>query len=205
MKRTTTRRRRQTRVFMESNRRLFPLAGLFLLGVLIGVLLYCAANRAVDWSGLLTLSPVEGDWRGWLAALWDRVFSAVLLLGILFLLGLSPCGAPFALAVPLFHGLGLGLLEAYYYSGGLDGVLTAAVIVMPHGLLTAAVLCAATVESLRLSAGLGRQLLPTGADGGLWSVFRVYYLRFLLFLPAVIAVGLADILVRVIVGRWLPG
>ncbi len=204
MKRTTTRRRRQARAFIAENRRLFPFVGLFMLGVLIGVCLYCASGRAVDWAGLLSLSPVAGDWRAWLAALWDVLLSAVLLLSALFLLGLSPCGAPFALVVPLFHGLGLGLAEAYQYSLGWQGVLTAAVLVMPRGLLTAAVLVGATVESLRLSAALGRRLLPSVDAESLWPTFRLYCLRFLLFLLAAVAVGLLDILLRVLCGGLLP-
>ncbi len=204
MKRTTTRRRRETRAFIADNRRLFPFAGLFLLGVLIGVLVFTAADGDTDFGGLLRLPTVETGWRGLLTALWESVFSAVLLLGALFLLGLSPCGAPFSLLVPLFYGLGLGMTEAYYYSLGGQGVLTAAVLVMPNGLLTAAVLVMAGVESLRLSVGISRQLLPAASCGGLWPSFRLYCLRFLLFLLAAVAVGLLDILFRVLFAGVLP-
>ncbi len=203
MKRTTTRRRRQARAFMADNRRLFPFAGLFLLGTLIGVLLFMAARDGVDWAALLQPPQIADGWRGMLAALWDTVFSAVFLLAGLFLLGLWPCGAPFALAVPLFYGLGLGLTEAYFYSLGGRGVLQAALLVMPRGLLTAVVLAMACVESLRLSALLARQLLPSTAGGGVAPAFRLYCLRFLLFFLAAVFVGLADVLLRVVCGRFL--
>lgn len=204
MKRTTTRRQRQTVAFIRDNRRLFPFAGLFLLGVLFGVLVYITAARpSADWEGLLRLSAVGDGWRGWLGALFSSVFSSVVLLAVLFLLGLWPCGAPFVLLVPLFYGLGLGLTEAYHYSLGLSGVLTVGLVVMPHGLLTAAVLVMAAVESLRMSTRLCRQLLPAASCGGLWSGFRLYCLRFLLFLLAAVFVGLLDILLRVIFARIL--
>ncbi len=204
MKRTTTRRRRETQAFIADNRRLFPFAGVFLLGVFIGVLVFTAADSGIDWGALLSLAPIESGWQGMLSALWSSVFSAVLLLSLLFLLGLSPCGAPFALLVPLFYGLGLGLTEAYYYSLGMSGVLATALVVMPHGLFTATVLVMAGVESLRLSSRLGQQLLPTAPCGGLWPRFRLYCLRFLLFLLAAVFVGLLDILFRVLFGRFLP-
>ena len=95
----------------------------------------------------------------------ENAFEA--LLAALYLLGLWACGAPFILLVPLFHGLGLGLTEAYYYAKGAPGVATVAALVMPVGLLSAAVLAMAGAESLRLSTRLSRQLLPGGTgDGG---------------------------------------
>ncbi len=205
MKRTTTRRRKEAAAFIHENRRLFPFAGLFLLGVLCGVLVYTAAARpAEEWTGLLQISMAIDGWQSGLSALWGSVLSVVLLLGALFLLGLWPCGAPFILLVPLFYGLGLGLTEAYYYSLGGRGVAAVALVVMPHGLLCAAVLVTAAVESLRLSTRLSRQLLPAASGGGLWTVFRLYCLRFLLLLSATLFVGLLDMLFRVLFGRFLP-
>ncbi len=204
MKRTTIRRRREAVAFVNQNRRLFPFVGLFLVGVLCGVLVYLAAARpAQDWAGLLHVPTGIDSWQSGLAALWGSVLSVVVLLGVLFLLGTWPCGAPFILLVPLFHGLGLGLTEAYYYSLGGRGVVAAALVVMPHGLLCAAVLVMAAVESLRLSTELSRQLLPSASYGGLWTAFRLYCLRFLLFLLMTVFVGLLDILFRVVFGRVL--
>lgn len=164
MKRTTTRRGREMKHFVEDNRRLFPFAILFLAGVGIGVAVYLTAADALP-DRLLALSPVGEGAAGWMRALGEACFSTVVLLGILYLLGLWACGVPFILPVPLFHGVGLGLAEAYYYSTGFGGVTTVALLVMPVGLLSGAVLIAACAESLRLSSCLSRQLLPGGAEG----------------------------------------
>ncbi len=203
MKRTTTRRRRQARAFITDNRRLFPFAGLFFIGVLCGVLAYLTAGNT-DWTPLLHMTPIAIGWQGIAGALWDALFSTIFLLAGLFLLGLWPCGAPFILMTPLFYGLGLGLTEAYYFSLGGRGVLATLAVVMPRGLLTAAVLTMAGVESLRLSAKLARQLLPDASGGGLWAAFRLYQLRFLLFLLAAVAVGISEILLRMLCAGWLP-
>ena len=133
---------------------------------------------------------------GWLRAWGEALFSTVVLLGLLFLLGLWACGAPFILLVPLFHGVGLGLTEAFYYRTGIDGVVLVAALVMPVGLACGAVLMAACAESLQLSACLSRQLLPQDTHEGLWSRFRLYGLRYLLFLGAAVAVALAEVLLR---------
>ena len=195
MQRTTTRRQREMKHFMTDNRRLFPFIALFLAGVGVGVAVFLTSSRT--WPDeLLTLSPVGKGATGWFGTLWEACFSTVVLLGALYLLGLWACGAPFILLVPLFHGIGLGLTEAHYYHTGMDGVGIVAALVMPAGLLNAAVLIAACAESVRLSSCLSRQLLPGGSEGGLWSGFRLYSLRFLLFLVAAVAVAIIEVLLR---------
>ena len=198
MKRTTTRRKREIQHFVTDNRRLFPFAVLFLAGVGVGVAAYLTAADSLP-PDLLTITPVGAGMTGWMHTLGEACFSTVVLLGALYLLGLWACGVPFILLVPLFHGVGLGLTEAYYYGTGMGGVSTVAMLVMPIGLLSAAVRAAACAESLRLSSCLSRQLLPGGAEGGLWSGFRLYSLRFLLFLAAAMGVAVIEVLLRQVV------
>ena len=195
MKRTTTRRKREMQHFVTDNRRLFPFVLLFLVGVGMGVGAYVTAARwlPADW---LALAPVGEGTVGFFTAWGEVGFSSVVLLGALFLLGLWACGAPFILLVPLFYGVGLGLTEAYYYSGGWSGVGLVAALVMPMGLLSGGVLMAACAESLHLSLCLSRRLLPADAEEDLWPRFRLYGLRFLLFLCAAATVALLEVLLR---------
>lgn len=205
MKRTTTRRKREIKSFCQENRRLFPFAGLFLAGVALGVWVYLTLDSPVDRLHTLLRVPAVTDGMELLRAFGSRLFSAVLLLGSLYLLGMWACGAPFVLLVPLMYGLGLGLTEAHYYAMGQSGVVAVAAVILPYGLLTAAVLVMAAAESLRLSTVLSRQLLPGSDRGeGLWNSFRLYSLRFLLFLAAGAAVGAVDVLLRRFLGQVLP-
>lgn len=215
MKRTTTRRWRESVSFMKRNGRLFPFVGLFVAGVALGVVVYTTAGHRITahWDALLGVSAVTGGlWAG-LQALWGACFSTLCLLGVLYLLGLWACGAPFVLLVPLFHGLGLGLTEAHYYTMGAPGVAAVAAVILPSGLLSGTVLIMAGAESLRLSTALSRRLLPTEgaekprrpADGGLWGDFRLYSRRFLLFMAAAVAAGAVDVLLRGLLGGLLPG
>ena len=198
MKRTTTRRQREVKHFITDNRRLFPFVALLLAGVGAGVAVFVTTMHALP-TDLLTLSPTGTGITGWLGTLWEACFSTVVLLGVLYLLGLWACGVPFILLVPLFHGVGLGMTEAHYYHTGLSGVGVVAALIMPMGLLNGAVLIAACAERVRLSSNLSRQLLPGGAEGSLWSGFRLYSLRFLLFLTAAIGGAIVEVLLRQIV------
>ena len=195
MKRTTTRRQREMQHFVTDNRRLFPFVALFLAGVGTGVVVFLATAPTLP-SDLLTLSPVGTGAGRWLSALWESCFSTVVLLGVLYLLGMWACGVPFILLVPLFHGVGLGLTEAFYYRTGLRGVAVVAGLIMPVGLLNAAVLVAACAESVQLSACLSRRLLSHGEGEGLYGRFRLYGLRFLLFLGVAMIVALIEVLLR---------
>lgn len=205
MKRTTTRRRREIRQFITANRRLFPFVGLFLAGVALGVVVY-VTNEGLFASlpSLLRIQAIGEGFGGWWHAFCQRCFGSLGLLCLLYLLGLWACGIPFAAAVPLFYGLGLGLTEGYYYAMGAQGVLAVAVVLLPGALLTAAVLTMATTESLRLSARLSRQLLPRTPPEGLWGDFKLYCLRYLLFAAAAVGIGGLDTLLRRVAGGLLP-
>ena len=203
MKRTTTRRRRELKRFVTDNRRLFPFAGLFLLGVVLGVAVYQTVLPRAVMDRVLTLDPVGTGYAGFFAALWNSLFSTLALLAALYLLGLWGCGAPFILLVPLFHGLGLGLTEAHYYARGGMGVIATLGMILPIGLLGAGLLTVAGAESLRLSIGLSRQLLPGGTGEGLWSSFRLYSLRFLLLGVAAVAISLLDVLLRMLMPQLI--
>lgn len=195
MTRTNTRRQREVQHFVTDNRRLFPFAGLFLLGVAVGVAVYLTAG---DTAASVIAEAVTPAQAGWPAALWDGLFAPLCMLAALYLLGLWGCGAPFILAVPLIHGLGLGLTEAHHYAAGTAGVLTVACRVMPIGLLTAALLTMACAESLRLSVTVSRLLIPDDPRALPKNGFRLYSLRFALFLGAAVVIALLDTGLRVI-------
>lgn len=206
MKRTNTRRRREIQHFVTDNRRLFPFVGLFVLGVACGVGVFLSARDRFDTlAPLLRVTPVDGSAASWLSAWGSRCFGGFGLLAVLYLLGLWACGAPFIMAMPLFYGMGLGLTEAYYYAMGQRGMPAVVAVILPHGLLTAAVLVTAATESLRLSTRLSQCLLPEGeAAEGLWSHFRLYSLRYVLFLTAAAVIGALDTLLRLVLGGILP-
>lgn len=195
MTRTTTRRQREVKHFLTDNRRLFPFAGLFLLGVAVGVATYITAGDTAAATVAEAVSPRQA---GWAATLWDCLFAPLTMLAALYLLGLWGCGAPFILAVPLIHGLGLGLTEAHHYARGTDGVLTVACRVMPVGLLTAALLTMACAESLRLSVTVSRLLIPDDPRTLPKNGFRLYSLRFALFLGVAAVIALLDAGLRTI-------
>lgn len=190
--------------FLAANRLLLVFCLLFLAGVLLGVIVFALSRSFISSELGLMLngnSAVQG-FNGGIAELFSSSFSAILLLALLFLFGLSACGVPFAVIVPLFFGMGIGLTEAYYYSTGIAGIAAVALLIAPHYLVAAAALTLGSMESIRMSLLFSRQLLPGGFMGGLWTDFKLYCARFLVFLGLAFASGILDVIMRLLFGHY---
>ena len=144
---------------------------------------------------------IQGTLAGFCTGIGRSALMPTVLLGVLFLAGLTAFGVPFALAVPPFFGLGIGSTAAAYYATGWRGVWTMTVLLLPRAVCCAACLTAGAVASVRMSVRLCRQLTPGGGMGGVWPAYRQYRRRFLL-LAAVTAAGAAgDTVWRFLIGK----
>lgn len=187
--------------FLVRNQRLLWLLLLFLGGVKIGCLVFNASPDALGevLTPLLTPTAPTAGFSGMFRLMTASCVPTVALLLVLFLAGLSVCGAPPALLVPLFFGMGLGLHEAYYYAQGWHGVGYVALLVLPHTLVATVGLLMACAESVRMSTLLCRQLLPRqGSCGGLFPELRLYLVRFVLCFGLLFIAGALDTLLRIV-------
>ena len=190
--------------FIVDNRRLLIFLTRFLCGTLGGVMIFVACHEAVteELQMILQIGSVGGSFLEAASSLLSSCFFTLLMLAVLFLTGLSACGAPVTILVPLFFGLGVGMTEAYYYAGGAGGILFTALFILPHSLVSAAALLMGCSESLRMTLLISGQLLPSVHCGGLWQDFKLYCTRFLIFAGIAFAAGVVDILLRLFFLRW---
>lgn len=194
---------RAMRRFFQSNTRLLLLLACMLAGVVLGCVLFVAygRNEHTFLSGILGLSPLEKNMMSALTLLYSACFQSFFLLLILFVSGLSACGLPFMLAVPLFFGLGIGMSEAYYYSTGWHGILLTVVLIIPPLLLKGAAVLMAASEGMRMTVLIGKRLL--GADVEIDGAFRLYMLRFVVFALVALAGGIVEVLLRMFCDMFL--
>ena len=201
MFRTSHRGVRQCSRFIRSNSRLMILLSLLLTGVAVGCILFRVYGKTEsDFLGtLLAVESPSVGFRSLLFAVYNASFQIVILLLVLFFGGLSACGLPIVLLIPLFFGLGMGMSEAYYYSIGWTGVLTAVVVLLPPFVLKATALLMACAESMRMTLLLGHRLLSAQAETeGLYGQFRLYLLRFAVFALIALVGGIGEVLIRLL-------
>lgn len=199
MRRTNYRGRmgRSFRRFCAENHRLLIYL-FFLTGGIAGGLALLPESAAADGAlaSLVTIEPVDGSFAHSVTQVFSSCFSVECLLAVLFICGLSACGIPVTILAPVFYGLGLGLTQAYWGAQGSSGILISALLVWPHSLVEMVALLMGCCESLRMSLLLASQLLPSGSIGGLWRDFKLYLIRFLLFIVIAFAAGVEDVLLR---------
>lgn len=199
------RRKRTNRAgrFLAENRRLLLFLLLPMGGSVCGMLLY-SLIRPAEWLTLLTIERITPSVSAVFSGLFESCFQPILLLSLLFIAGLSACGAPLAVIIPVFWGLGLGLTQASYYASGWQGVLIVAAVMLPHSVMELVALLMAASESLRMSLQFTVLLLPRSAHcGGLWQEFRLYGIRFLLLLLLLFGAGALDVILRLVFAGWL--
>ncbi len=203
---TTSVRFDRCRRFIRSHSRLVLFLTLLLSGVMIGCLFYGLYGRTETayLSRVLTASPLDTTVGAILSALYNSCFLPVLLLMVLFFCGLSACGLPVVMLVPFFFGLGIGMSEAYYYNTGWRGVLTVLLLMLPPLFLKSLSLLMASAEAMRMTLLFSRQLLPqSSSHEGMNRHFRLFVLRFLIFLLMTFAAGVVDVLLRLLCQSWL--
>ena len=184
--------------FLLVNRRLLTFLCLFLFGVFLGSMVFTSSGGALaaELAPMLDAEPFAGGFYGGISLLWSSCLAPFVLLALLFLTGLSACGAPVAVIVPVFFGMGTGMTEAYYYALGGNQMGFVALFVIPHSLMAAMALIMGCSEALRMSVLISRQMLPAASCGGLWQDFRLYCLRFLIALAIAFGSGVLDICLR---------
>ena len=199
------RRKRTNRIgrFLSENRRLLLFLLLSVVGCIFGMLLHPLIQTA-QWLNLFSIRPVSTTATAVFSGLIEPCFQPILLLLVLFVSGLSACGAPFSVLVPVFWGFGLGLTQAQYYAVGWQGVLVIAAVMLPHTVMELVALLMGASESLRMSLRFTVLLLPRSAHcGGLWQEFRLYGLRFLVLALLLFGAGAVDVILRLIFSGWL--
>ena len=175
----TSRFMKQLCAFFGTNSRLFLFLALTLSGVVIGCLF--TPHIPAKYSPMIPLlfPPDAGFTRVSVALLAFLRQSLITLaaLGILMLSGMSLCGLPAALAVPVLYGTVVGIFEASVLS---QQGIEALALSLPGTLLSVWAMLIACAEALRLTLRLIAQVMPGSSKGGLWRDFRLFFWRFLL-------------------------
>ena len=172
------------------------LAGVFILGMLIGTLLI----RNADGSNLRIMQTILGGYIerrqtasffGVAAATFSSLFVILILL---FVCGFCTISQPIIFCVPLFKGLGYGFSIGMLYANyGLTAIRYVAVLLLPVMLMGTCLLILACRASLLMAVSLFRMTVYADQQANLYRVRR-YCIKFLAFTVICLLISLVDAL-----------
>ena len=192
--------------YTKRNNALIALGTLFVLGVILGVLVY---NNAGDETLLLVermqndtiAARLEGGLGDNFAA---ALSSAAVFLGILFISGFCAIAQPAIVLMPFIRGLGFGIMSAsLYMHHGTSALAFVGVLILPGMLISTMALLICAVQALKLSGTFFSSVLCKPKNEESYSV-KLYLMRFILcagicvlaaFLEAVLYITFANSLV----------
>ncbi len=163
----------------ERTKRLLMLV--ILLGVGIGTAVFCGHPMAADAlrldHGLAPDPHAQTLWDIFAAGL----FPTALLMLLMLVSAFSAIGQPVAIGLLISHGCAVGIAAAaQFVTYGLsEGLLYAALCILPHGFFTALLLTLSARDALQLSARQLTYLLHGNAEADMASLTRRYILHFL--------------------------
>ncbi|HCC34983.1 MAG TPA: hypothetical protein DEQ02_04870 [Ruminococcaceae bacterium] len=182
-------------VFFKRHGQLLLFVSLFLFGILMGSIVVKNAPASLS-------SGIESMFRDYMSARSGQGFFVTLLNSFVstmpfllcaFFMGIFVLGVPCTFGVPLFRGLGLGVISGYLYANfGLKGVGFTALLIVPHGLFSSFIIILASKEAFAMSSKLFSVVLPSAKETRLWSSLHMYIIRFIVFMGLILASSLLD-------------
>ena len=179
--------------YFNAYRQVFFYAALFLAGILAGALVLRNLNpeTAEKLSFLVGQFAQQRGAQAFSNTFASSLFSACVLLGIVFLCGFCAVARPAIVLLPLFRGLGYGYQAGWLYARyGWGGVGYTSLVLMPSILFSTVVLLFACAEAFEMSGAYYRAARGDGF-GGTVSV-RGYCIKFMFFLLLMLASALLD-------------
>ena len=181
--------------YIQKNKRFVVMLAALVVGMCLGALI-------IRWQGTGQASQIDRLFAGYLSQRSAHNFFQTLLFSFLsafwfvllaFLSGMFIFGAPVAVSIALFKGLGYGLYSGYLYAAhGLQGVSFCALILVPSGLISSLAVLVACKEAYTFSTKLLGVFRETPIRWQPREEMRRYALQFGLVLALVFVSALVD-------------
>lgn len=180
--------------FFHTRWRLLVFLALLIAGFVVGCVWF--TMQPAVWQGRLQPWLHTTEDAAWLSLGSTACLYRWCLLAVLLAASVSVYGLPFTAAIPFVYGGLLGLSQCYWYAQGTAGILTAALQVLLPAVPQIVAVLMASAEASRMTVALAGQLLPGGGHVGLWSLWRLCMLRFLLFFGLATVSGALETVAR---------
>ncbi|MBO4584385.1 MAG: hypothetical protein J5756_04880 [Clostridia bacterium] len=156
---------------------------LFLAGIILGCIVSIFAKLPAFIGGSTRLTAIlsktqEFDFGGYLFECFAICMTSV---AIVFVLGFTAAAAPVIYAVPVFRGIGFGVMMTEIYSAfDLKGALICLVAVIPYAAVTVVSICVLSMDAVLISASLTRFLFAGDVSGVNGTRLRAYFVKLII-------------------------
>lgn len=181
--------------YIRKNKRFVVMLAALVVGMCLGALF-------IRWQGTGHAAQINQLFAGYVAQRSSHNFFQTLLFSftsafwfilLAFLSGMFVFGAPVAVFLAMFKGLGFGLYSGYLYAAhGLQGVSFSALILVPSGLISSLAVLVACKEACAFSAKLFGVFRETPIRWQPREELRRYAMQFGLVLCLVLISALVD-------------
>ncbi len=184
---------------------IFALMGILLAGVLAGTLMYCN----IDEQHYQNIAAITGGLLenrmnySFTEMLVNSFAGSFLLIVLCFILGTGPVFQPVELLIPVYRGLGLGILLAdMYCSFGSYGIIISVLLILPNAVVSAFILLIAVRESIRMSNSVRKVVFKSDSSYSKID-FSLYFTKFIVIITILSLSSLADSVVTVFLSDYI--
>lgn len=174
---------------------LLALSGVFLIGELFGVIIFCKSNTGIisaqGFIGNFFFNRLESTFLQTVIDSFSGNFILVILCAVL---GSGAFFQPIEIIIPAFKGVGVGILLAeVYYSSGLKGIICSILLIVPYSAVSALIVSVAAREAVYMSNTVAQCIFKGNNYDKI--DFDLYLTKYVILLALLAAAALADSLI----------
>ena len=197
MRRTTTNEEilLMCKRYLKQNWRVLLMGLALVLGMCVGALLMRsnAFINVTDIKNMVNQFITQRSTQSFFVTLLYSFSTSLPILLVAYCCGLFAFGAPVAVLLPFYKGLGLGVISGYLYAHfGMQGVAFSTLIVLPSGFFSSLIYLAACREAFLLSTKLFRVFRDGSVHSSMQEEWRCYTKRFALFFILILICAVFD-------------
>ncbi|MBO5232033.1 MAG: hypothetical protein J6B88_05355 [Clostridia bacterium] len=180
MKNTSSKTKNKTSILetINQNNSLIFMVFCFLLGFLVGVLIFKTQNISAGYYSAEFTQLYNKLNSSFPLAVLDSFLSQLPYAAAIFLSGTCMVGAILVPAVAAIRGAAYGMVMAYaYFSYGLMGIVFCLLIIIPSAVIAAIAVILACREALGFSLSLARLAFPETKKPRIEQDFKLYCMR----------------------------
>ena len=132
---------------------------LFLLGEFIGTVIFriIKFDRNNNLIEMFFYNRLESTF---LQTVINSFSGTFVLIALCIFLGMGAFAQPLEFMIPLFHGIGIGiLLSDTYFAYGIKGIICSVFLIVPYSVLSSFIVIIAVREAVRMSNALSRNII----------------------------------------------